>query len=288
MNGLVHNNAHLFRCPDDRSHIYVHSLDFLRCEACGRRFETYGGNFVSLLPKEPYKGPSTYQNRYEEDFFRYYFLLSSKEFKRNTEATAWGAPENMPVVARRRKLGQVSQMMTHFQQGSAIVCDVSAGAGYFSLPMSTKARVVMSCDLDVNNLNYLMNKAAAEQRGNILFVRSDLFAPPFAPNCFDTVICTDTLIYGDLMVQRFLSAIVASLANGGIALVDFYNRTHRNPFHAPYLLGYSRKECEMMLRTLGDVKFAYEGFFQEFSGRLRWIIPPTRHIFKLTKGGTTS
>ncbi len=289
MTSLVHTYAYLLRCPDDQSVVRVQSNDFLECKNCSRTFAILAHNCIELLPKEPYKPPSTYQNAHEERFFAYYNQLSHAKFKASSNAIAWGAPERISVKAHRRKLSQIAQLIASIKESGkesdSIVCDVSAGAGYFSLPLSASAKLVVNCDLDVTNLNYVMNKATRATRNNILFVRCDLFASPFAENCFDTMICTDTLIYGDLMARRFLSAIVRSLANNGIAWVDFYNRLHRNPFHAPYMVGYMRRECERFLDGIECLSYSYQGFHQELGGKLWWLIPATRHIFRLSKVG---
>jgi ubiquinone/menaquinone biosynthesis C-methylase UbiE len=283
MKELVQKHIDLLRCPDDLSTVIVDSRGFLKCESCLRKFNIFDQNVVEMLPDLPISAPASYQNEYEKKFFTYYFDLFYTPFKFNGSAMAWGAPEVMSALHLKRKQREVSQVLALVEKRANSICDVSSGAGYFSLSLSRDVDVVVNCDLDVRNLNYVWRKAREREIENILFVRADFFSPPFAPSSFDTVICTDTLIYGDFMVRSFLTNINRSLNQHGVAMVDFYNRRHRNPLHRPYMVGYSRREAERFLRELGSIRFHYEGFFQEWGGLLRWLIPPTRHIFAFSK-----
>jgi SAM-dependent methyltransferase len=280
---LVQKHLELLRCPDDLSNTIVTSGDFLECTTCHRKFSIVADNMVEMLPSQPIAMPASYQNAYEEKFFKAYFNLFYTPFTFSDSAMAWGAPEVIPPLHLRRKLREVRQILALFERGGGTVCDASSGSGYFSLSLSREVDVAVNCDLDVRNLNYVWRKAKERHIENILFVRADFFSPPFAPSSFDTIICTDTLIYGDFMVRSFLTSINSSLKQHGAALVDFYNRRHRNPLHRPYMVGYSRREAERFLRELGSIRFHYEGFFQEWGGLLRWLIPSTRHIFAFSK-----
>jgi 2-polyprenyl-3-methyl-5-hydroxy-6-metoxy-1,4-benzoquinol methylase len=227
--------------------------------------------------------PSDFESLFERRFFEYYQSIFKGPSERNSNALAWGAPESFDSKGLRRKRRQVAEMLGMAEGIVDVACDVTGGAGHFSLPLASRTRVVFNVDLDMKNLNYVWTKAESLKIANIILVRGDLFKSPLAHAAFDLTVCTDTLIYGRRMIRSFLGSIVDSLKTGGIALIDFYNRLHRNPLHKPYLQGYSRAECESFLSELESTSSEYRGFFQEWGGAFSWPIPPTRHVFAVRK-----
>ena len=277
---LLEENLELFQCPNDSSPLEYDPHDSLSCPKCRSVFPIHAPNFVELVPRTQFSPAKAATNEHEKSFFDGYRRLFGERFSFRPEAMAWGSEERIGARNSGRKRKEVEQIVSAVNAAGRIVCDISGGAGWFTSTLAPEAKLIVHCDLSCDNLNYAHNKF---KNGNILFVRMDFFSPPFRDNSFDITVCTDTLIYGDLMVSALLSSIYRSLRAGGSGVVDFYNRKHRNPFHRPYMIGYTRGEVESILRQLGIPIRSFDGFFQDWEGSLRWIIPPTRHIVTISK-----
>lgn len=232
------------------------------------------------MPRAPISIPSEIKNDFEKKFFDSYHQLFGQIFSFNEHAIAWGAIENISPKHANRKKREIDQILNRADIRNKITCDVSGGAGWITPQLAKEASIVIHCDISCDNLNYVYRRS---ENKNILFVRLDYFSDPFIADSIDIIFCTDTLIYGDFMVKKFLRNIHRCLSINGKAKVDFYNRLHRNIFHKPYMIGYSSSELNILLHEVGITKYDYEGYFQECKGNLKWIIPSTRHIVTFGK-----
>ncbi|MEJ2615464.1 MAG: class I SAM-dependent methyltransferase [Ignavibacteriaceae bacterium] len=281
MNNLTYNFISNLVCPDDSSEL-VSVDNKLMCSNCKRKFNIWD-NIIELMPQNHYPEFTFYQSCYEENYFKNYYRMFNEEFHPNQNAKAWGSEENISKKQFLRKKREVSQIIKKYDFDNKIICDISSGAGWFTLNVSNKSKLIINCDISVSNINYVVNKSKLIGIANLLLIRTDYFKPPFKENTFDVIFCTDTLAYGNIQTLEFLKNIYKTLKKGGAAIVDFYNRLHRNPFHKPYMTGYTKSEAENLIEKTGFRKYTYEGFYQEFKGKITKILPATRHIFYLIK-----
>ncbi len=72
-----------------------------------------------------------------------------------------------------------------------IACEIGAGAGYFTLPLSELFRKVYATDLSIEMLNYLKNKAAVKNIQNIIFIHTD--KPPQIDEKVDLILFSNVL-----------------------------------------------------------------------------------------------
>jgi len=283
--------AHLFSCPDDDSPL-SHSPGELRCARCGRRFPIYAEDIAEILPKRPCDLPSAVNTGYRGA----YVQAAAQPFREDDSALAWGAEETVTKswARRRRRQVEVARPMVTEKTSleRSILCDVAAGAGYYTLGYAHSFRLVLHCDLSVENLNYARRKAHALHIDNIIFVRADYFSLPFR-GTMDRVICFDTLIRGEEHEKPLLQNIAASLLPSGLAVVDFHNWWH-NPLRRLGLLpgnfgenrSYSRSQAEQVLRNAGIEDFNYRPYVQEVDPGsagatiLSSLLPATRLIYR--------
>ena len=219
-------------CPDDGGPL-SRDGDALRCPTCGRAFPVRRGMFVELLPSSPTDLPGS-TSQYAADYHEAF----GQPFEWNPAAVAWGAPETFPPhwVERRMRQVRLSEGLLADGRDPAglTVCDLSGGAGYYSMSYAAKFAAVVHCDLSVDSLNYVMAKAEGRGLGNMAFLRIDYFRPPFRSNV-DRLICFDTLIRGEEHERTLLRSIAGCLSPAGEALVDFHNWWH-NPVRRMGLL----------------------------------------------------
>lgn len=275
----------LLRCPDDKGVLEATNSGLVRCAHCARVFVTLGDRFIDVRPTESFATGGQCKSSYERRFADHYHRIFQQSSARDVTALAWGAKEVVPRAYHLRKQREIKQILAGLPDRIGLSCDVTGGAGELSVPLAQRSRIVVNMDLDMANLNYVLSTTDVETIDNLVCVRGDLFSPPFVSEAFDLLVCTDTLIYGEGIVKTFLRSMVTMLAPGGHAAIDFYNRRHRNPIHKPYMLGFTQRECDRFLDEHRDMTYLYEGFYQEMSGCLRWVIPPTRHIYFLAKSG---
>lgn len=284
-------------CPEDASRL-VTSGDGLRCPACHRSFATVNGRMVDLLPLRPkILGPSfsrAYQSAYEEEF--------NRPFEYAESAIAWGAPETVSehwARTRDREVTFILRLLDERPQ-SAVLCDFSGGAGYYTLKYARHFSVVLHCDLSIASLSYVHRKATALGLTNVYSLRIDYLNPPFLDS-LPCVICLDTLIRGPEHEQLVLRQLGRSLAPGGTAVVDFHNWWHNPvrrfgllPDHFANNTSYRRAEVDDLFRQAEIDSVTYSPFHQEvnpdrpFTTLLRRVIPPTRLVYRFTKRQRTS
>ncbi len=277
----------LFACPDDGTSLVVDGRNLL-CPACQRSFPVYDGKLVELLPSAPssIEADDVYLQGYQKEFCR--------EFQRNPAALAWGAPESFEAEWVRRKQRQVSFVGRLLEPAkNAVLCDVSAGAGYYTRAYAARFDVVLHCDLSVDNLSYNLERVQKGKHDNIIFVRADYFRLPLRRSV-DRLLCFDTLIQGPRHETTLLTSLSGALRPDGFALVDFHNWYH-NPLRRIGLMpenftpgSYGRRAAADLILKAGARQPTYFPFRQEFEpesvmGRLLSpLIPPTRHIFRVS------
>jgi len=279
--------CNLFACPDDGVGLVANGRN-LQCPACQRSFPVHDGRLVELLPSapSPVVADTEYLNGYREAF--------SREYRRNPVARAWGAPESFPsdwVRLRTRQVEFVGKLVEPVKK--AVLCDVSAGAGYYTRAYASRFDVVLHCDLSVDNLSYNLEKLEKGKHDNILFVRTDYFRLPLRGSV-DRLLCFDTLIQGPQHEATLLASVTSALRPDGFALLDFHNWYH-NPLRRIGLMpenftpgSYGRRAAADLIAKTGAGRTDYFPFRQEFepgslAGRLLGpLIPPTRHIFRVS------
>jgi len=218
-------------------------------------------------------------------------------YRNDAASFAWGAEESVSESWRRKRRRQVQfvkPLITEEEGPSdAVLCDISAGAGYYTLAYAHLFRHVLHCDLSISNLSYVWRKAREMGIWNIFFIRADYIALPFF-HSLDRVLCLDTLIRGEAHETLLLASIERSLKPTGVAVVDFHNWWH-NPLRRIGFLpenfrnnrSYRRSEAERLLSQAGIKQFVLHPFVQEFDGddavaaRLSWLLPPTRLVYRI-------
>lgn len=283
-------------CPDDSTSL-VFEPDQFCCPTCSRRFAVLGEGIVELLPSVPVASLDRCNREYAIEYRR----NVEKVLKVDESSVSWGAPESMPakwVERRNRQVRSVSRLLEGRFDRTTLICDLSAGAGYYTFALASKFETVLHCDLSAENLSYAVWKARKAGVGNVVFVRSDYFAPPFRSS-LDVAICLDTLIRGAEHERKLLKSIVNSTSPDGIAVVDFHNWWH-NPIRRLGLLpqnfganrSYTRAEVQTLLRDCGIMRFDFHPFHQEIGEKwigeslFKTILPPTRLLY-LFRGART-
>lgn len=282
----------LICCPDDGG-----SLSFARgelhCTACERRFPVYGENLVEILPRGRLELPSSISSQYREGYKKAF----EQKYQGDEESLAWGAEESVTKswsVKRRRQVEFVRSLVTQgTRTGDSVLCDIAAGAGYYTLAYARLFRLVLHCDLSVDNLNYARRKAQSLGIRNVFFVRADYFGLPFR-NSLERLLCMDALIRGEGHESLLLESIATSLDADGFALVDFHNWWH-NPLRRLGLVrnnfawnrSYTKRELKHLLASRHIAQSGLFSFIQELSGDgtgrglLRKILPATRFVVRI-------
>jgi SAM-dependent methyltransferase len=289
--------ARLLSCPDDGAPLRYVSSE-LQCSSCARRFALHADNLAEILPRRPCELPASVNSAYHQGYLRAF----ERPYRYDEKSLAWGAEETASeswVRKRRRQVAAVQPLITEgITAGESVLCDIAAGAGYYTFAYAHLFRFVLHCDLSVDNLSYAWRKARALGLHNILFLRADYFAPPFDQS-LSRILCLDTLIRGDAHDSILLAAISRSLKPVGCAVVDLHNWWH-NPLRRLGLLpenfhenrSYRRPEADQLLRSVGIQDCSVRQFLQEFDpgaagvGFLSKIFPSTRLIYRFAPAPT--
>src|SRR5215470_17808442 len=206
MNDHLAAVVRLLSCPDDGSPLHL-AADELECASCGRCFSKLTNNTVEILPRRRYDATGLsnagYLDSYGQAFGEHFHLDEAR--------VAWGAEETASeswVRKRRRQVVSVRPLVTEgIAPRESVLCDIAAGAGYYSFAYAHLFGVVIHCDLSVDNLSYAWCKARKLGIENIVFVRADYFALPFR-HSLDRILCFDTLIRGGAHELMLLAGIV--------------------------------------------------------------------------------
>jgi ubiquinone/menaquinone biosynthesis C-methylase UbiE len=178
-------------------------------------------NMVELLPKRPFEFKGSIGQKYLESYIR---LLNDK-FEWNQSAHGWGdiskgSPGYKSFITKQ--INDVEKYLGESVKG--IFCDVSGGAGNNSLHFAKTAKLTVHCDLDVNSINGVYEKAKRANLKKILFVRCDYLQLPFESNLFDSIICFDSLERGYEHEVRLLNEMLRCLKPHGRFVVDFHSK----------------------------------------------------------------
>ncbi len=284
--------ANLLSCPDDGASLRLISGGF-RCTHCDRCFPIHKDNLAEILPSRPLELPAAVNSGYGEAYRQAF----EQRFHLSEASSAWGAEETVATSWARKRHRQVAMVKPLATEGisvdETVLCDISAGAGYYTFEYANAFRFALHCDLSVDNLNYAWRKARGRGIENIFFLRADYFALPFRQT-LDRILCFDTLIRGEAHDSALLGSIVRSLRPNGYAVVDFHNWWH-NPLRRLGLLpenfhanrSYVQSEVERLLRNSGIEHFSCWPFFQEFERDARTadfllrLFPATRLVYRV-------
>jgi len=283
----------LLSCPDDGERLHYSPCGLL-CSCCGRRFRVYESNLAEILPSGPRELPDSVSQEYRDAYAETF----RPTYHNDAASFAWGAEESVSESWRRKRRREVNFVKPLITEGEApsdaVLCDISAGAGYYTLAYAHLFRHVLHCDLSISNLSYVWRKAREMGIRNIFFIRADYLALPFF-HSLDRVLCLDTLIRGEAHETLLLAGVGRALKPTGVAVVDFHNWWH-NPLRRIGFLpenfchnrSYRRSEAERLLCKAGIRKFGFHPFVQEFDsgdgvgGHLSELLPPTRLVYRIT------
>ena len=288
--------ADLLFCPDDGATLRF-AANELYCSLCARRFPILANNLAEILPRHPIDLLGSVNSSFRDSYLK----IFEQGYRFNETDLAWGAEESVSASWARKRRRQVAAVRPLIAEGTkpgeSVLCDISAGAGYYTFAYADLFRFVIHGDLSVNNLSYAWRKARSQDLQNIFFLRLDYFALPFRQS-LDRVLCMDTLIHGEAHDSRLLGAITGSLKPTGSAVVDLHNWWH-NPVRRLGFLpdnfsnnrSYGRRETECLLRTAGIHRYECFSFRQEFEGwdsdwpSLSRFLPATRFLFRTYGSG---
>lgn len=256
----------------------------MRCDSCGADFAASPQGILDLRPPQPsFSDDGDYGRRYRQ-------ALADPS---GAAGVPWGTAESLSALdltRKRRHIAAVRSLLDAPVSRPSTLCDLSGGAGHYTLAFADLFDYVFHCDLDPSSLRYTQEKASALGYKNIYFIRADYFRPPFAAS-LDRALCLDTLIRGPEHEVRLLRCIGRILADDGAAVVDFHNWWH-NPLRRLGLLkenfgrnsSYARRELDAMLSSAGLTRLRYVPFRQETSKNslLTCMIPPTRMVFSVS------
>ena len=283
--------ADLLFCPDDGATLRF-AANELYCSFCARSFPILANNLAEILPQHPIDLPGSVNSSFRDSYLK----LFEQGYRFKETDLAWGAEETVSESWARKRRRQVAVVRPLIAEGTkpgeSVLCDISAGAGYYTFAYADLFRFVIHGDLSVSNLSYAWRKARSQDLQNIFFLRLDYFALPFRQS-LDRVLCMDTLIHGEAHDSRLLGAITNSLKPTGSALVDLHNWWH-NPVRRLGFLpdnfsnnrSYGRRETERLLRIAGIHCYERFSFRQEFEGwdsdwrSLSRFFPATRFLFR--------
>jgi SAM-dependent methyltransferase len=255
-------------CPDDGAKLAC-AADHLRCTVCEREFPIVEEDVVDLRPAKLRELDADFAS---EMYRQGHLSEATKPLVLSPNAMGWGAQESVPTAwteRRRRQRDQVLPLLQAAARPDLVLCDLAAGAGYYSFEYAHSFHTVIHCDLSSDALSYAHHKAAAAGIRNMVFVRMDYLQPPFR-NSLDRLICLDTLIRGEKHELQLLNSIRGSLSPAGVAVVDFHNWWH-NPLRRLGLFrdnfrgnrSYSRSQVEGLLRKAAVGPFEYFPFRQD-------------------------
>jgi ubiquinone/menaquinone biosynthesis C-methylase UbiE len=188
--------------------------------------------------------------------------MFKEEFRWNPSARGWGGPFIVPKGYRAFVMEEIKVIKEYLGKClRGIFCDVSGGAGNYSLLFSKEASLTVHCDLDVNSINHAYERSRRYSCARILFVRCDYLQLPFASNIFDSIICLDTLERGLSHEIRLLREIERCLKRGGRFVIDFHNKLRMPSLLMPKkqkkeVVGWDRTAIQKMLSAVGLKRYS--------------------------------
>ena len=290
--GILKSISNILRCPDDGGSLSLHA-DRMECSDCLREFAREG-DFISLVSKEPasFDGLSAYHRSY---------LAARREDAAATPGWSISGSNLRPALEyKQRQVVRVGGLLSEGGSRRDVLCDFSAGPGYYTLQYARTWETVIHCDLSLDSLRHAQNHARKEGLNNIAFVHMDYLRPPFR-GTLPSIVCMDTLIRGPEHERALLQAILESLEPRGVAVVDFHNWWH-NPLRRLGLLpdnfvnnrSYSRRELDRMLSKAGISGCECFPFRQEepltrsLLSLVAQGLPPTRWLYRFRHATKTN
>jgi SAM-dependent methyltransferase len=278
---LIRDLLPVLRCPDDGAGLRE-SPRGLQCLGCEREFPVTDGDLISMVSREPASIAGA-----SPSYIAGYLAARAEQ----AGGENWRIPAGGSRVHKQRQVVRVERLLDKERD---LLCDFSAGPGYYTLAYAARWRRVLHCDLSLDSLAQARREARQRGIGNVLFIRMDYLKPPFRGS-LPCVICLDSLIRGPGHERALLAAIRQSLSPGGAAVVDFHNWWH-NPLRRLGLLrqnfgqnrSYGSRELPPLLAAAGIDRHERFPFHQELSeghgGWLGHLLPPTRWIYRFTDG----
>src|SRR5262249_44945230 len=120
----------ILSCPDD-GHALELNAERLYCKKCSRAFPIHNDGVIELIPSYP----ATLPTSIGADYRNTYLELFAQPFTRNDNCIAWGAPETASqswIQKRLRQVATVEPLVTNGIKANAVLCDIAAGAGYYT------------------------------------------------------------------------------------------------------------------------------------------------------------
>lgn len=289
--GILESLFRLLCCPDDHGALMLYP-DRMECLNCGRDFQRQE-NFASLVSRDPatVTGSTFYAQRY---------LALRREMGPGTAlCRGWRIPASTAprsMKYKRRQVASVGMLLAEGLPERELVCDFSAGPGYYTFTYARSWRYVIHCDLSVDSFVAPHRHALRDGVDNILFVRMDYLRPPFRFS-LPRILCMDSLVRGEDHETALLQAILGSLTPDGTAVIDFHNWWH-NPLRRLGLLpdnfihnrSYGRRELPALLGRAGITRYECFPFHQEaspgspFASLVAQMLPPTRWMYRFSHG----
>jgi 2-polyprenyl-3-methyl-5-hydroxy-6-metoxy-1,4-benzoquinol methylase len=208
-------------CPDDRGPLVPESKT-LRCTRCGSLFPVFENRIIDILPKARAELQDDLASGYRDD----YLELAAHPLTPNMAPWAWGTRSTHTAREIERRANRVAWLGSILVRSGPtrdlVLCDVSAGAGHYSLAYASRFRYVLHCDLVPNAALYAYQEANASGIENVLFLRHDYLQSPLSQSA-DIVICMDTMIRGRSHELALAASILDAVKPGGLAVLDFAN-----------------------------------------------------------------
>ncbi|MBU1862627.1 MAG: methyltransferase domain-containing protein [Candidatus Omnitrophica bacterium] len=274
----------LLACPDDGADVVVID-DGVQCSRCRRIFKVYDNDIIEMMPSTMHTR-SLYNDKYPavvNRYWRSYTELFNEKYRRETTGAAWGAFESITHKNKMRKKKELLIINGLMGKTKGILCDVSAGAGLVTIPSCKRFDIVINCDISVNNLNYVYNKAKTEMIENIVFIRCDHLNLPIKKDSIAVAVAIDTLIYGREHDVRLLNEMRRIIGSGGFSIIDISNKYHKLPFIDRPCYRYTMSEIKRVIKECGYENFISKRFVQETDTLFRALIPATRFVMKMIK-----
>jgi len=249
-------------------------------------FKIVNKNTVELLPSKSFDINVT--NKTTKVYEEYYSDLKNIGHSRDENKRLWSAPKGF-LTSHRIKILKLLE--------GDVICDIGAGMGLYSIPMSKHAKIVFHCDLDKEAINAAQEEAKKQNISNILFVISNYFSLPFKIGSIPTISCIDILFRGREHDKKVIHEISTKAKNYGIVLLDFHAMERSKINKNLDLNGcYSKNELDSFLSkfglnvekiigighapTLEKLPLPIYNFSDKFC---KMLFPPARWITKLRK-----
>jgi hypothetical protein len=155
----VEDVLRLVCCPDDEGQLR-YKAGGLQCTSCERQFPLYTQNLAQILPRSRQELPPSVSAEYREGYKKAF----DQSYHDDDRSLAWAAEERVEESWRLNRIRQVEfvcPLVIQGTRGDGALCDISGGAGYYTLAYAKLFRLVLHCDLSVENLNYVRQEGGS-------------------------------------------------------------------------------------------------------------------------------